>query len=131
VTTAARSVRTSNVPQYEVVANPELTNAQFATSTGWSTTGEVAFENSAATLNETGSAQTRLNQAFMIGAHDRYLSFKLTDLFLDDVNNAPKGWPVWAYPHGHSPICRYQAQYLKIPAQCRGRFACPAYAINI
>jgi hypothetical protein len=53
--------------QFETAANPALTNARFASGDGWVTTGEVAFGKGAAKLKETGTAQTRLNQAFMLG----------------------------------------------------------------
>ena len=79
----------ARLPQYEVVANPTLTNPAFAGNTGWSTTGTVAFANSAALLTESATAQTRLNQLFVVGANDRTLRFTLADIALDDVNNAP------------------------------------------
>jgi hypothetical protein len=75
--------------QYAIAANPELTNPQFAGDAGWSTTGEVGFSNSMATLKEGAETQTRLNQVFVVGANDRYLCFKITDLVLDDADNAP------------------------------------------
>jgi hypothetical protein len=75
--------------RYETAANPEFANPQFENGAGWSTTGEVDFSNGAAPLKESADAQTRLNQVFVVGANDRYLSFKLTDLVLDDAKNAP------------------------------------------
>jgi len=75
--------------QYEVVANPTLTNPEFAGSTGWSTTGTVSLSNGAAVLTESAAAQTRLNQLFVLGEHDRFLRFTLADIALDDVNSAP------------------------------------------
>jgi hypothetical protein len=75
--------------QFAIAANPELTNPQFAGNTGWSTTGAVQFSNSMATLKESAATQTRLNQVFVVGTNDRYLSFKITDLVLDDADNAP------------------------------------------
>lgn len=75
--------------QYNVAADPALTNPEFAGNSGWSTTGTVAFANSAALLTESATAQTRLNQLFVVGANDRYLRFTLDDIALDDVNNAP------------------------------------------
>lgn len=73
------------VPQYEVAANATLTNGQFNTSNGslnsaqgWATEGNVAIEAGAATLNESATQQTRLNQVFIVGPQDRYLSFTLS-----------------------------------------------------
>jgi hypothetical protein len=72
-----------------VTPYPELQNAAFADAEGWSTTGDVNFSNGTATLKESADTQTRLNQVFVVGENDRYLSFKITDLVLDDVENAP------------------------------------------
>jgi hypothetical protein len=74
----------ARLPQYEVVANPTLTNPEFAGSTGWSTTGTVSLGNGAAVLTESATAQTRLNQLFVLGEHDRFLRFTLSDIALDD-----------------------------------------------
>ena len=41
------------------------------------------------TLTEAASTQTRLNQVFTLGANDRFLTFTLSNIGLDDVNNAP------------------------------------------
>jgi hypothetical protein len=84
-----RSSLSSALTQFEVVANPKLTNPQFADSQGWSSTGDVAIASGAATLKETATTQTRLNQAFVIGPNDRFLSFTLSGIALDDVSNAP------------------------------------------
>jgi 3D (Asp-Asp-Asp) domain-containing protein len=81
--------QTTASPQYAIAANPTLTNADFTSATGWQTTGNVGFASNAATLKEVGATQTRLNQVFVVGPNDRYLSFKITDLVLDDVSNAP------------------------------------------
>jgi hypothetical protein len=89
VTSSITSTRTSTLPRYENAAHPELTNPAFAGETGGSVTGDVAFTHGAAILNESADTQTRLNQSFMLGENDRYLSFTLTDLVLDDVSNAP------------------------------------------
>jgi hypothetical protein len=40
-------------------------------------------------LSETGATQTRLNQVFMVGPQDRFLSFTLSNLALDDATNGP------------------------------------------
>jgi hypothetical protein len=77
------------IRQYEIVANPEFADAQFENGTGWSTTGTVRFANGEATLKESLETQTRLNQVFVVGEDDRYLRFQITDLVLDDADNAP------------------------------------------
>ena len=46
----------ARLPHYEVVANPTLTNPEFAGSTGWSTTGTVSLGNGAAVLTESAAA---------------------------------------------------------------------------
>jgi predicted chitinase len=76
-------------PQMQLAANLTLTNPQFSGSQGWESTGDVRLAQGMATLHETVSSQTRLNQAFVVGANDRVLSFTLTGLGLDDANNAP------------------------------------------
>ena len=75
--------------RFAVVANPTLTNPQFADSQGWSSAGDVAIASGTATLTETATTQTRLNQAFVLGPNDRFLSFTLSGIALDDVSNAP------------------------------------------
>ena len=84
-----RSSPSSALTQFEVAANPTLTNPQFADRTGWSESGNVAIQNGSATLSETPTAQTRLNQAFVLGANDRFLSFTLSGIALDNVSSAP------------------------------------------
>lgn len=64
-------------PKFEIVANAKLENPAFDTGTNWDTEGAVDFGNGSATLTETATAQTRLNQVFVLGEHDRYLSFTL------------------------------------------------------
>jgi len=76
-------------PQMQLAAKPTLTNPQFSGSQGWESTGDVRMAQGMATLHETASSQTRLNQAFVVGANDRVLSFTLTGLGLDDASNAP------------------------------------------
>ncbi len=48
-----------------------------------------------ATLREVSNTQTRLNQVFMLGANDRYLSFTLSGAALD----APYPTPRFALPN--------------------------------
>ena len=75
--------------QFAVAANPTLTDPRLETGTGWETTGNVSIGNGAAILSEAADRQTRLNQVFLVGEHDRYLTFTLAGIGLDDVNNAP------------------------------------------
>ena len=75
---------TAQPQQYEVAANPKLENTQFDGATGWSTTGGVTFGgitfgNETATLTESATTQTRLNQVFVLGEHDRFLSFTIAN----------------------------------------------------
>ncbi len=69
-------------PQFEIAANPKLENQAFDGGAGWSAEGNVAFGNGAATLSETAATQTRLNQVFVLGEHDRFLSFTLANAAL-------------------------------------------------
>jgi VCBS repeat-containing protein len=75
--------------EYQAAANPTLTDQRLETGTGWEVTGNVAIGNGAAILSESPTNQTRLNQVFLVGEHDRYLTFTLAGIALDDVNNAP------------------------------------------
>jgi hypothetical protein len=77
------------VPQFDTAANPKLTNPEFAGAQGWATTGDVAFTNGAATLTETATTQTRLNQVFVLGENERFLSFTLANTALGDQGNGP------------------------------------------
>ncbi len=77
------------VPQFDTLANPKLTNPEFMDTTGWSTTGDVSFANGAATLAETATTQTRLNQVFVLGENDRFLSFTVANAALGDQANGP------------------------------------------
>ncbi len=63
----------SLIPQYAGAANPKLSNTEFAGGQGWSTTGDVRFQDGAATLTENAASQTRLNQVFIVGENDRFL----------------------------------------------------------
>lgn len=45
--------------------------------------------NGGAVLSEVGNRQTRLNQVFVVGEHDRFLSFTLSDMALDNPTNGP------------------------------------------
>lgn len=83
-----------SVTQYAIAANPKLSNPDFAgasadQASGWSTTGKVRFQDGAATLTETAESQTRLNQVFIVGETDRFLSFTVANAALDDATNAP------------------------------------------
>jgi VCBS repeat-containing protein len=75
--------------EFQAAANPTLTDPKLETGTGWETTGNVSLGNGAAILTEATDRQTRLNQVFLVGEHDRYLTFTLAGIVLDDVNNAP------------------------------------------
>jgi len=77
------------IAQFSIAANPTLLDAGFIDGSAWSTSGEVVFTQGAATLREAASSQTRLNQAFVVGANDGTLSFTLADIALDDVDAAP------------------------------------------
>lgn len=83
------NIAVESATQYAVAANPKLSNTEFSGGQGWSTTGDVRFQDGAATLNETAASQTRLNQVFIVGENDRFLSFTLADTALDDANQAP------------------------------------------
>lgn len=96
--------RGSKVAQYDIASNTTLTNGNFAITptpalpltgggslSGWETTGKVTVEpanpsagsgQTGATLSEVASSQTRLNQVFVVGADDRYLSFTLSNIGL-------------------------------------------------
>ena len=71
--------------QYETAVNPTLTNGQFNASNSWATQGSVSIAAGAATLAETATQQTRLNQVFTVGPQDRYLSFTLSGMALDNA----------------------------------------------
>ncbi len=76
-------------PQFDSAANPKLSNPEFAGSAGWSTTGDVRFENGTATLAEGAATQTRLNQVFVVNEGDRFLSFTVANAALGDQANGP------------------------------------------
>ncbi|HRD93662.1 MAG TPA: tandem-95 repeat protein, partial [Accumulibacter sp.] len=75
--------------QFDTAANLTLENPTFTNGSGWTTTGEVLFVGDSATLKESAATQTRLNQAFVIGANDRFLAFNLSGIALDDIDGAP------------------------------------------
>lgn len=75
--------------RFEIAANPSLTDPKLQTGTGWETEGNVSIGNGAAILSETSTSQTRLNQVFIVGEHDRYLSFTVAGIGLDDQANGP------------------------------------------
>jgi len=77
------------ITQFDTVANPVLMNTALNDAANWSVTGSVTVQNGGATLTESADTQTRLNQVFVVGENDRYLSFTLNNIALDDVNNAP------------------------------------------
>jgi hypothetical protein len=91
ITSSTRTsfTRVSPGPSYSVAANPKLSNTEFAGGQGWSTTGDVRFQDGAATLTEAAASQTRLNQVFIVGENDRFLSFTVADTALDDADQAP------------------------------------------
>ena len=92
-----RNSSTSNIfanaapAQYDIAANTTLTNGNFAgnTTNSWETTGKVNASNGVAVLSEVSTSQTRLNQVFVVGADDRYLSFTLSNIGLEDVSAGP------------------------------------------
>lgn len=68
---------------------PLINSFEFVDTTGWSTTGDVSFANGAATLTETATTQTRLNQVFVLGENDRFLFFTVANAALGDQANGP------------------------------------------
>ncbi|QNM95070.1 tandem-95 repeat protein [Chitinimonas koreensis] len=70
--------------RWDTLANPTLENGGFGSAAGWNVEGGVAFANGRAVLGETAVSQTRLGQVFQLGTQDRYLSFTVSDLALDD-----------------------------------------------
>ena len=73
-------------------AHPTLQGGSLHSLQDWATTGTVTAASGGAdgaTLTETSTTQTRLNQVFMVGPNDRYLSFTLSNLALDDAANGP------------------------------------------
>jgi len=88
----------ANAPaQYDIAANPTLVNSELNSAHGWETTGNVAVNPSAgsgqaggaAVLSEVAGSQTRLNQVFVLGEHDRFLSFTLANSALGDQAAGP------------------------------------------
>ncbi|HMV69683.1 MAG TPA: cadherin-like domain-containing protein, partial [Myxococcota bacterium] len=71
---------------FATLAQPTLQNPAFDTAgdphraPAWSTTGDITFAPGAATLQETATTQTRLDQVFVLGEDDRFLSFTLSGL---------------------------------------------------
>jgi VCBS repeat-containing protein len=84
-----------SISRAQVIANPTLQGGNLSTLQDWATQGSVVASNAAggaptgATLSETGATQTRLNQVFMVGPQDRFLSFTLSNLVLDAATNGP------------------------------------------
>ena len=80
----------ANAPvQYDIAANPSLINGDLNTGTGWETTGKVDVSNGTAVLSEVADSQTRFNQVFVLGEHDRFLSFTLANTALGDQATGP------------------------------------------
>ncbi|MFA6445496.1 MAG: matrixin family metalloprotease [Sterolibacterium sp.] len=79
------------VVRFEIASNPTLTDPKLQTGTGWETQGNVSIGNGAAILSETSTSQTRLNQVFIVGEHDRYLSFTVAGIGLDAPKEVPLG----------------------------------------
>lgn len=79
----------ANRPQLHIAANPRLENPSFSDGRGWSTAGDVRFGDGAATLLESPDSQTRLNQVFVLGSDDHFLSFTLADIGIGDQLRGP------------------------------------------
>jgi hypothetical protein len=86
---SGEALSASTPAQYDIAANPTLTNGNLNNSAGWDTTGKADVNNGEAILGEVSTRQTRLNQVFMVSAQDRYLSFTLSGIALDDAANGP------------------------------------------
>ncbi|QKS29665.1 MAG: tandem-95 repeat protein [Candidatus Accumulibacter similis] len=76
-------------PQLHIAANPRLENPAFTDGRGWSTAGDVRFSDGAATLLESADDQARLNQVFVLGDDDHFLSFTLADVGIGDQLRGP------------------------------------------
>lgn len=87
-TMAVQSARLE--PQALTAVNPALTNGTFNSSTGWSTSGTVQVAAGTATLSDNTSAQSRLSQAFVLGANDRFLRFTLSNVALQNPGDRPE-----------------------------------------
>jgi VCBS repeat-containing protein len=88
----------ANTPaQYDIAANPTLVNGELNSADSWEATGNVDIIPSTgsgqaggvAVLSEATTTQTRLNQVFVLGEHDRYLSFTLANTALGDQTAGP------------------------------------------
>ncbi|EXI65626.1 MAG: rhombotarget A [Candidatus Accumulibacter adjunctus] len=86
---ATASEPAADRPQLHIAANPRLENPAFSDGRGWSTAGDVRFGDGAATLLESPDSQTRLNQIFVLGSDDHFLSFTLADLAIGDQLRGP------------------------------------------
>jgi predicted chitinase len=80
--------------QYDIAANPTLENPTFDNGTGWSTTGDVSFADGSAILAESPSTQTRLNQVFVLGKNDRFLSFTVAAALGDQADGPDDAFEV-------------------------------------
>ena len=76
-------------PQFDIAANATLTDPKLQMGTGWEAEGNVSIGNGAAILSEATTSQTRLNQVFIVGEHDRYLSFNVAGIGLDGQTGGP------------------------------------------
>jgi Bacterial Ig domain/Matrixin len=106
------SLSASAPAQYDIAANPTLTNGNLDSSAGWDTTGKVDVSNGAAVLGETSARQTRLNQVFMVGAQDRYLSFTLSGIALDDPSTGPRQAPSTGSGQANGPDDAFEVALL-------------------
>ncbi|UUZ69422.1 matrixin family metalloprotease [Polaromonas sp. P2-4] len=78
-----------SVPQYQIAANATLENGKFEGVSSWATQGGVNVMNGTAELHEVATSQTRLNQVFLVGPQDKFLSFTLNGIALDDQATGP------------------------------------------
>jgi VCBS repeat-containing protein len=74
---------------YAVDIGSTLVNAGFNSGDGWNLHGAVAIGDGAAVLSETAGSQSHLSQAFVLGEHDRFLTFTLDHIELDDAAAGP------------------------------------------
>jgi VCBS repeat-containing protein len=86
----AFSQSTQSATRFDTAANPTLTNGDFTSTAAWATTGDVTIGSGSATLSESTTTQTRMNQVFVVGATDRFLRFTLTDADLQNPGNGPQ-----------------------------------------
>ena len=80
---------TFNGVQYQGTPNATLVNNEFNSVEGWTASGSVSIGGGTAVLQETADGQTRLNQVFVLGEHDRFLSFTLANIALENQETGP------------------------------------------